>query len=248
MSEPVPFRAEHGQAAYRVRFDWGLSGARAIAAAADVVVVVDVLSFTTALSVAADAGTTVLPFPSGDVAAEHARANGAVLAGRRSGGGPSLSPATLRGPVHGGRLVLPTPNGSTIAFELRDARGVVGASLRTAELTARWVHAWTAPGAVVAVVAAGERWPDGSVRPAVVSSSWPATRRTSRSPPRSMPAPGCRCCAGTPSSARCPEDHPVGPGAGPARSGVRAGGASLGAARLRAAVGAERRRARARDR
>jgi len=43
------------QAASRVRFEWGLAGADAIAADADIAVVVDVLSFTTTLSVALDA-------------------------------------------------------------------------------------------------------------------------------------------------------------------------------------------------
>lgn len=50
---------EHRQGAYRVRVDWGLDGAVALSAGADVAVVVDVLSFTTTLSVALDAGVRV---------------------------------------------------------------------------------------------------------------------------------------------------------------------------------------------
>ena len=45
-----------------LRLAWGLTGAReAVAAGARTVVVVDVLSFSTTLSVAVDLGTTVLP-------------------------------------------------------------------------------------------------------------------------------------------------------------------------------------------
>ncbi len=39
-------QAVHGQAGYRLRFDWGLDGADAVAADAETTVVLDVLSFT----------------------------------------------------------------------------------------------------------------------------------------------------------------------------------------------------------
>ena len=54
--------AAHRQLDHRVRFDWGPTGAAAIADGADVAVVVDVLSFTTTLCVAVERGMTVLPF------------------------------------------------------------------------------------------------------------------------------------------------------------------------------------------
>jgi 2-phosphosulfolactate phosphatase len=55
------------QASYDVRFDWGPTGAAAMAA--DVTVVVDVLSFTTTLSVAVERGIEVFPFRWKDVRA-----------------------------------------------------------------------------------------------------------------------------------------------------------------------------------
>lgn len=45
----------HRQSDYRVRFEWGPVGADAIVERAALAVVVDVLSFTTTLSVAVDA-------------------------------------------------------------------------------------------------------------------------------------------------------------------------------------------------
>lgn len=51
----------HQQVSYGVRFEWGLSGARAVSPGCELAVVVDVLSFTTTLSVALDAGIAVLP-------------------------------------------------------------------------------------------------------------------------------------------------------------------------------------------
>jgi 2-phosphosulfolactate phosphatase len=55
------------QSPYAVRFDWGRRGVDAIAADADVAVVIDVLSFTTTLTVAVDAGITVFPYDRNDL-------------------------------------------------------------------------------------------------------------------------------------------------------------------------------------
>jgi hypothetical protein len=85
-----------GQLAYRVRFDWGLTGLQAIAADDPVVIVVDVLSFSTAVSIALSRGAAVLPFPWRDErGAEYARHHGAWLAGERGAGAYSLSPTSL---------------------------------------------------------------------------------------------------------------------------------------------------------
>jgi 2-phosphosulfolactate phosphatase len=174
-------RAAHGQAAYAVRFDWGPTGAAAIADGAEVAVVVDVLSFTTTVAVAVEGGGTVLPYPWRDGGAEkYAATRDARLAlGRREAraareagdnNAVSLSPsdmaaAVASGPV--GRVVLPSPNGSSICFALAE-RGVevVAASLRNRAAVARWLAPFLQDHRPVAVVGAGERWPDGALRPA----------------------------------------------------------------------------------
>jgi phosphosulfolactate phosphohydrolase-like enzyme len=56
------------QAAWRVRFDWGPEGLVAVGAA-DVVVIVDVLSFCTAVDVAVSRGAAVISVPPEAVAA-----------------------------------------------------------------------------------------------------------------------------------------------------------------------------------
>ncbi len=53
----------HRQTSYSLRMDWGPTGAEAVATDCDVAVIVDVLSFTTTLSVAADRNVTVFPLP-----------------------------------------------------------------------------------------------------------------------------------------------------------------------------------------
>ena len=160
---------------FRVRFDWGPIGADEVAPGAAYVAVVDVLSFTTTLTVAVEQGISVLPYRwRDDSAVAVARRHGAMLAVLRSQAGPgqvTLSPESI---LHTDleaakidRLVLPSPNGSAISVRLADAGStVVGVCLRNAAAAAAWV--WERAGdRPVAVVAAGERWPDGSLRPAI---------------------------------------------------------------------------------
>ena len=166
----------HDQSSHRVRMEWGPTGAGAVAA--DVTVVVDVLSFTTTLVIAVERGITVFPHRWKDErAGAYAAARDAVLAvGRlearelagREGGGISLSPAAMALVDGVDRIVLPSPNGSTICFALAGTGSqVVAASLRNASAVASHLAPLLREGASCAVVPAGERWPDGSLRPAV---------------------------------------------------------------------------------
>jgi 2-phosphosulfolactate phosphatase len=159
------------QAEHDLRFDWGSDGLAAVAAGAGVVVVVDVLRFTTAVSVAVGRGAVVLPYVwgVGDAAAAYARSHDAELAGEREHGAWSLSPTDLQSVPAGSRLVLPSPNGSTLAFGAADegpGATVLAGCLRNARAVAGVAAAVPGP---VAVVAAGERWHGdiGPVRPAV---------------------------------------------------------------------------------
>jgi 2-phosphosulfolactate phosphatase len=156
------------QSAYQVRFDWDAAGAAAIQDGVDVVVVVDVLSFGTAVDCALAAGVEVLPY-FGDDAAGYAASRDAVLAPQvHTRDEPSLSPASFTAEHAGKRIVLPSPNGSRLCFELADGPAeVVVASLRNRRAVAEWVlERQAAKGGRfrVAVVAAGERWPDGTPR------------------------------------------------------------------------------------
>lgn len=162
------------QNGFRLRFEWGLSGAQEIAERSWVVAVVDVLSFTTTLTVAADLDIEVFPYQWKDEsAAGFARQHDAVLAVGRSqaqSGEVSLSPATVREAHDVRRLVLPSPNGSTIAQSMTGVAGeVIGVSLRNTSAAASWTATRLRgdESCGVAVVAAGEQWPNGALRPAV---------------------------------------------------------------------------------
>jgi 2-phosphosulfolactate phosphatase len=166
-----PHRPGHRQEGWDLRFDWGLDGLLAVGPGAAAVVVVDVLRFTSAVSVAVGRGGVVLPYPWGrdEAARSYARERGAELAGRREDGAWSLSPADLAALPEGTRLVLPSPNGSALAFAARDGvpgARVVAGCLRNAAAVAAVAGAPPGP---VAVIAAGERWrhAGGTLRPSV---------------------------------------------------------------------------------
>lgn len=152
------------QNGFHARFDWGYEGVKALAPVSDIVVIVDVLSFTTCVDVVLARGGVVYPYRFRDAyASDYAARVHAVLAGKR--GEPiSLSPASLSAIHEGCRIVLPSPNGATCAFLAKDSGAVVVAgSLRNASAVARFVRQ---TGGVITVIASGERWPDGSLRPA----------------------------------------------------------------------------------
>jgi 2-phosphosulfolactate phosphatase len=154
-----------------VHVEWGEQGARGLAASCDVLVMVDVLSFTTAVEVAVSRGAQVLPFAGRDPgqAQAFAQREQALLAVNRRDMTEqqpfSLSPSSLMGLASGACLVLPSPNGSTLSTIAAQHGGTLLAGcLRNASAVA---HAALRLGRTIGVVASGERWPDGSLRPAV---------------------------------------------------------------------------------
>jgi len=148
----------------RVTCDWGVNALATVPREA-IVVVVDVFSFSTAVTIACGRGARIYPCPWNDArAAELARAEGARLASKTRSNVFSLSPSALRGIPSGTRMVLPSRNGSSIAFAARQAgfATIVAGCLRNAAAVARWIGQRPA-----AIIAGGERWPDDSLRFAI---------------------------------------------------------------------------------
>src|SRR3954467_13899339 len=117
------------QSAFDVRCEWG-SQAVAALEACRTFIVVDVLSFSTCVAVAAARGVEVVPCRYRDrEAAELADRLQASLAGPR-GGGYSLSPASLVSAPRGMLLVLPSHNGATVCLEAAARGHVLAGCLR----------------------------------------------------------------------------------------------------------------------
>jgi 2-phosphosulfolactate phosphatase len=162
----------YSQNQFEARFDWGEEGLRALAPFAGAVVIVDVLSFTTAVDIAVSRNATVYPARWKDErAARMAAELEAVLAVPRNQVSPerpyALSPPTLRNLPEGSRIVLPSPNGATLStIAAESGVTVLAGCLRNASAVA---GACRDREGGVAVIAAGERWQGtgGLLRPAL---------------------------------------------------------------------------------
>jgi 2-phosphosulfolactate phosphatase len=156
---------------FGARFEWGPEGARRLAESSDVIVVVDVISSTTCITIGVEQGARVYPYRfKDDSAVGYASSLRASLAVHREDVNAehpySLSPRTFMHATQDERIVLPSPNGATIALAAAEAgKPVLAGCLRNASAVAR---AALSMGPVVTVIAAGERWfvSDDSLRPA----------------------------------------------------------------------------------
>jgi 2-phosphosulfolactate phosphatase len=153
------------QEEFEIRCEWGENGVYRLAPISDSIIVVDVMSFSTAVVVAAARGAIVYPFRWMDeLKIDYAKSVNAELAGPRSKTKYSLSPISLMCIPFGTRLVLPSPNGAALMLSTGNTPTFAGC-LRNARAVAK---AASMHGAHVSVIPCGERWKeDSSLRPAL---------------------------------------------------------------------------------
>ena len=151
------------QAEFDIRCEWGVQGVQQLAPISDVIIIVDVLSFSTCVEVAVSRGATIFPYRWRDASAQaYADSIKAQLAEKR-GSAYSLSPASLMNVPPGLRLVLPSLNGSTLSLATGTTPTLIGC-LRNCRAVAKAASQY---GTTVAVIPAGERWCDETLRPSV---------------------------------------------------------------------------------
>jgi 2-phosphosulfolactate phosphatase len=149
------------QSSFDVRCEWGMAGVIQLAPTSDVIIIVDVFSFTTCVEIATAQGATIFPYRWED-AADFVRSVNAEVAAKWGQTGYSLSPHSLVQMAAGLRLVLPSPNGSTLSLSTGQTATLAGC-LRNARAVADAAQQY---GRRITVIPAGERWrDDGSLRP-----------------------------------------------------------------------------------
>jgi 2-phosphosulfolactate phosphatase len=153
------------QSTFDIRCEWGENGVRQLAPISDAIIIVDVLSFSTCVTLAASRGALVFPYPlNDDTRFAFARSINAALAGPRGKSTYSLSPQSLLDIPAGTRLVLPSPNGALLSLATGCTPTFAGCLRNCRAVAAAAMHC----GKSLAVIPAGERWPeDGSLRVAV---------------------------------------------------------------------------------
>lgn len=144
--------------------EWGTQGAKQLSVSCAVTIIVDVLSFSTCVDIAVGRSIRVYPYNGPlDEAEAFAQSHDAALARHRGQGGFSLSPATFSTEPYVERVILPSPNGSTLTLLAAQKSQVLCGCLRNAAAVAEACAGYDSVG----VVPAGEKWPDGSLRPAL---------------------------------------------------------------------------------
>jgi 2-phosphosulfolactate phosphatase len=147
-----------------IYFEWGRNGLLSLADKVDVLIIVDVLSFSTCVDIAVGRGALVYPFLfKDDRAVDYAVELNAELAGKRGESKYSLSPESLLDIPDKTKLVLPSPNGSELST-LIIGKPIFTACLRNAKAVARQASSLSN---TIGVIAAGERWNDNSIRFAI---------------------------------------------------------------------------------
>lgn len=157
--EPAWFNQDR----HRCRLEWGHRGAKAAAERGDILVVVDVLSFSTTVATAAHHGVVIYPSLTKDKFRLAERV-GAEVAFRRHEvpqlGRFSLSPRTFVGADRGAKVVLESLNGATCCILGKPCPHVVIGCLNNARAIGENVNGLldlTERG--VTILACGERWP-----------------------------------------------------------------------------------------
>lgn len=155
----------YDQAGYDIVCEWGAEGVSTLAPTCDVVIVVDVLSFTTAVEIATNQGAVIFPYRWKDETTyDFAATVNAEVADCKNPNNFNLSPSSLQNLPENTRLVLPSPNGSTVSL-LAENTNVIAGCLRNCRAVA---ESAMRKGKRIAVIPAGERWNDNdTLRPCV---------------------------------------------------------------------------------
>lgn len=153
----------YDQNEFDIRLEWGLRGIEELAPISDVIIIVDVLSFSTCVDIATKNGAIIYPYRWKDESAiEYAKTLNAELANfkRKFTDGFSLSPTSLMNIKPNTKLVLPSPNGSTLSLSTGSIPTLCG-SLRNAKAVATYAKKY---GNKISIIASGEQWKDKSLR------------------------------------------------------------------------------------
>ncbi|MCT9094336.1 2-phosphosulfolactate phosphatase [Streptomyces sp. ASQP_92] len=152
----------------QVHLEWGVTGARLAAGRGDAVAVVDVLSFSTTMSIACARDFSCLVYSGLEIA----DMGGPEVAGARLGarplskkrgtdpGGVSLSPASILRAEPGQRVLFTSLNGAAVVAAASAAPALVVAGPRNASAAARVLAGLLDEGRArrITVVASGEQW------------------------------------------------------------------------------------------
>lgn len=155
------------QSPYKCRMDWGQRGAKQGAERGDILIIVDVLSFSSAVTTAVHFGLIVYPFNKGQESKVFANSIGALigtdnLSSRKEAkekGELSLSPLSFKKQHKNTKIVLASTNGGTCVKYAKEAKTILIGCLLNATAVAFVANKIAQEkNANITVIACGERW------------------------------------------------------------------------------------------
>jgi 2-phosphosulfolactate phosphatase len=165
------------QSSYDCRVEWGIRGAREAAERGDILIIVDVLSFSSTVISALSHGAIIYPYPpnlDGSVYAEKVGAE--YILGRAEAakkGKPTLSPVSFNYESANKKYVLSSLNGAFCTWIASKVPALlIGALLNAAAVASIANQVRSKTGANITVVPCGEQWSEVSedennLRPAI---------------------------------------------------------------------------------
>lgn len=153
------------QSSYECKVEWGRRGAREAADRGDIIIIVDVLSFSSTVVAALSSGATIFPYPPDLDGMEYAKSIGAeYILGRAEAaraGRPTLSPVSFNEEHRNKRYVLSSLNGAYCSWIASKVPALLIGSLRNASAVAASANRiQQETGSGITVVPSGEMWND----------------------------------------------------------------------------------------
>ena len=143
-----------------VHIDWAKEGLAYARQKGDIVVIVDVLRFSSAVVTAVAHGFSIYPVPDRASGEELAQRVDACLAGRSDSPGISISPVSFMNvPVNQNRkVILPSPNGATCSSMIKDRDSALVGCFLNAQAVGEMISSLAfSSGRSVTVIACGEQ-------------------------------------------------------------------------------------------
>ncbi|MDP4162211.1 MAG: 2-phosphosulfolactate phosphatase [Bacillota bacterium] len=154
-----------GQTKYECRVEWGMRGAREAAERGDIVIIVDVLSFSTTVVTGVHFGAVIYPYPpskNGEDQQYAKQVQAEVVAGRSEGKRlqrPSLSPVSFNANHGNKKYILCSLNGSRCSWIAKKVPALLAGCLLNVSAVAEAANQLRSDtGASVTVVPCGEHW------------------------------------------------------------------------------------------
>lgn len=154
----------YNQFEFDIRLEWGIKGVELLSSISDVIIIVDVFSFSTCVDMVLSNNSIVFPYRYKDnTSTLYAKNINAELASfdRNDKNKFTLSPTSLQSFPSKSKLVLPSPNGSTLSLSTGETITLCGC-LRNAKAIAEYAMSL---GKKISVIPAGELWEDNTLRP-----------------------------------------------------------------------------------